>query len=249
MARVPARSAVVLVFTLAFGSACGARVKKVTPWLEYERNGPLIDIPHVITTRPYTEIVRVRLGDQWRELLRGESPTGFQFQPTVFDDGHAVLVRRMLTISMFREGSESLTTIEWSRCPWPELTEDRRLLSCFLFEHASGGREGPLVRARTQLRDSRGEILDTNSASLPEALLSRFGHPGGLVGWTAQGTPVFEWDLFDGAGKSTYVALALEPPVARELARVESQGRPPAYSEWARRIPGFVERADRSLDD
>jgi hypothetical protein len=232
-----------LALILALGAAC-AKTRKVTPWLEYERHGPIIDIPHVLTSRPYTEIVRVRLGGQWREVLRSEGLSGFhELDPTVFDDGRAVLVRRTGSVTIFREGKEMAMPLDWNACPAPEVTLDRRLLACFFMEDASGDWrriERRVVRVRTQLRDASGDVLDSSVVRIPEALSEALRPGEAFIGWTAQGAAVLEVRLFAEGGKNTCVALALEPTGARELARVGPQSSCPSAAEWGRRIPGLA---------
>jgi hypothetical protein len=246
VARLVPRRALLLLFCLTLGAACD-RTRKVTPWLEYERRRPVIDIPHVLTSRPYTEIVRVRLGGQWREVLRSEGLSGFhELDPTALDDGRAVLVRRTGSSLIFREGVELPAWLDSSVCPWPEVTLDRRLLACFFLEDASGdwrhaGRR--LVRARTELRDARADVLDSAIVRIPEALSETLRPGESFIGWTAQGTAVLEVRLFAEGAKSTCVALALEPTGARELARVGPQSSCPSAADWAERIPGLARPA------
>ncbi|HVU52827.1 MAG TPA: hypothetical protein VHL80_19230, partial [Polyangia bacterium] len=191
MSRLVPRRAVALAFTLALASACGSRTRKVTPWLEYERKGPLVDIPHVVSSGPYTEIVRVRSGGQWREALRSEGLSGFhELDPTVLDDGRTVLIRRTGSTLLFREGAEAPRMLDASVCPRPEVTQDRRLLACFFLEDASGDwrrNERRIVRVRTQLRDPEGELLDSAVVRIPDALSGTLRPGERLIGWAAQG--------------------------------------------------------------
>jgi hypothetical protein len=246
MARSGFRFGIALVaFAFAVGIAPEAHAKKVTPWFEYEQSAPRIDIPHVFSSSAYVEIVRVRVAGKWREVLKAEGRVYFQqLDPTAFEGGHAVFIRRGGGVRIYHEGSETPTELPYDECPRPEVSPDGRALLCFFPEDAKGDwrhSDVRVVRVRMERRDSRGALLDSLSVPVPEAFVDGFRLGATLIGWTAKGTIVIEAMLFAAeAGKSTFVVLALEPPAARELARRGPQGKSPSAPEWAKLIPGLV---------
>jgi hypothetical protein len=249
MASSRARGAGLLVaFALTLGVAREALAAKVTPWLEYTKSAPLIDIPHVFLSSPYVEIVRARIGGTWREVLKAEGNVGFHgLDPTVLDAGRSVLIRYGFDVLIFHEGSEEPSKLPWKTCPQPEVSQDRRNLLCFFAEDLSGDSEHSgvhVARVRMDRRDSKGVLVDSVTVLVPQNLADAFPYGGMLIGWTAKGIPVLDLEIFhhEDAAATTCIALALEEPLARELARRDVRFGCPRAAEWAKLIPGLVPR-------
>jgi hypothetical protein len=242
MRRAPALLAFVVM--LGLGSDVVARKVNVTPWFEYSKEGPLIDIPHVFVSRPYQEIVRVRVGGQWRQVIDSQSNVAFHgLDPTPFDGGHAVLVRDG-DPKIFREGVLEPVELQSPTCAWPEVSQDRRHLLCIyrLNEHGIASRSNETVTALgVDLRDAKGAVVRSVQVAVPKPLADAFAYGGSLIGWTSKGVAVIGGEtLSQTPGEATYVALALEEPVMRELARLTKKYRSPTAAEWTKLIPGLV---------
>jgi hypothetical protein len=96
---------------------------------------------------------------------------------------------------------------------------------------------------RLEHRDPEGEPLDNLPVPLPAGLEVKILFGTELVGWTANGTSVSTLNLYNEQPRNqTCVALALETPLARELARREAQSFCPKPAEWAKVLPGVVPR-------